>query len=130
MDDNFDDVFEFEHEDLDYYLENEPEFQQEALEGDPLALELNEDGGHRNIYQPHEGNMEIKDLVVRHADKALPPDNIRIPPLPQKDRRKLNRILEGKKRHLDQVDAEARHEPGYILVNKFSEPVNAYLSLK
>ena len=58
---DFDDVFEFEHEDLDYYLENEPELQQDRLEEDPYLLDLNEDGGHRNIYEPQEANMEIAD---------------------------------------------------------------------
>ena len=123
-----------EHEDLDYYLAHTPYLQKNALEQDPQGLVLDEEkGAHRYIFQTQEEppNSNIIDRVQRDAEvRALPPDNIQIPPLPQKDKKQLQRILVGKKRHLDEVDEEARSEPRYILLNKFSEPVNEYSSFE
>ena len=109
-------------DDLDYYLENEPAFQQSALERDPAGLEIDQ-GTYTNIYRPISTEASARELLSGEINE-LPPDDVIIPDMPAKERQKVHNILEAKREHLNQVDAEAANEPRRIIVNQYSLPIN------
>ena len=80
---------------------------------------------HIKMFIKQENNRKCSKYSKKKSQKrALPPDDVEIPPMPKKQRKKVVQILEAKKRHLDFVDAQAAAEPRKNNVNQFSVPVN------
>ena len=109
-------------DDLDYYLENEPAFQQAALERDSVGLEIDE-GTYTNIYRPSATEANAVEILGRQINELLP-DKVIIPDMPFKEREKITQILEEKRQHLNQVNVEAANEPRRIIVNQYSLSIN------